>query len=93
MNFLRPTTAPEEGVLIHLPPGCRAIIEFPVGQGPFAAKHPGLAALRSQAAIHAGRNIQETKVQDFNWVDLHKAFVNLLEHSERRAPPPPLEKY
>lgn len=86
MSILRPTNTSEEGVLIYLHAGCRAVIEFPVGQGPYAAQHPGLAALRTQAAVHAGTNIQETKVQDFNWDDLHKGFGNLLEKSELRGP-------
>ncbi|KAG6988530.1 hypothetical protein G7Y79_00072g097920 [Physcia stellaris] len=89
MSILRSPDPAEEGVLIYLHGGCRAVIEFPVGQGPFAAKHPGLATSRTQAAVHAGRNVQETKIQDSNWDDLHHAFLQLLAKSELRGTAPP----
>lgn len=81
MSTLRPTNPPDEGVLIYLPPGCRAIIEFPLGQGPFAAPRPDA---RAQVAVHAGKDVQETQLQNINWVDLRDKFVNMFEHLDIR---------
>ncbi|KAG6988529.1 hypothetical protein G7Y79_00072g097910 [Physcia stellaris] len=46
-DIIRPANPSEEGVLVYLPAGCRAVIEYPA---------PVL-----YLAVRAGKNVQETE--------------------------------